>query len=277
MPAGSIGPNAWRSVIEDRSVRHFFARRPRLPLVLCFRRRDIVNISMTLPLSRMAADGPRNGGEGGYRCAHAYARARVRLPMGCRRRGCPGPVPTEGVLKAFARPPDSGRAPVPVAAGLAGPSPARRRRPKCGVEQAIAQRAAQIPLGRWGAPKDIANAVAFLASPAASWVTGAILVVRLAGMAGPFDHIANFSSPFVMRVSGFRCCVSFNARLPDFLCGERRARVIDHIETEGDRKARRSRTAVWFSQSINVSWWCRDLCAIGEQRYESKSAWQSER
>jgi NAD(P)-dependent dehydrogenase (short-subunit alcohol dehydrogenase family) len=34
-----------------------------------------------------------------------------------------------------------------------------------------------IPLGRWGTPADIGNTVAFLASPAGDWITGAILVV----------------------------------------------------------------------------------------------------
>jgi NAD(P)-dependent dehydrogenase (short-subunit alcohol dehydrogenase family) len=38
-----------------------------------------------------------------------------------------------------------------------------------------AQRA--IPLGRWGTPRDIANMVAFLASPAGDWITGGIFVV----------------------------------------------------------------------------------------------------
>jgi NAD(P)-dependent dehydrogenase (short-subunit alcohol dehydrogenase family) len=36
---------------------------------------------------------------------------------------------------------------------------------------------ASIPLGRWGDPADIANMVVFLASPAAAWITGAIMVV----------------------------------------------------------------------------------------------------
>lgn len=36
---------------------------------------------------------------------------------------------------------------------------------------------AAIPLGRWGEPQDIARAVAYLASPAASWVTGEVLTV----------------------------------------------------------------------------------------------------
>lgn len=36
---------------------------------------------------------------------------------------------------------------------------------------------ARIPAGRWGAPEDIAGAVTFLCSPAAAYVTGAILNV----------------------------------------------------------------------------------------------------
>ena len=44
-----------------------------------------------------------------------------------------------------------------------------------------AQRAAlleHIPLGRLGAPEDVAAAVAYLASPAAGYVTGAVLHVN---------------------------------------------------------------------------------------------------
>ena len=34
-----------------------------------------------------------------------------------------------------------------------------------------------IPLGRWGQPRDVANAALFLCSPLASWITGTVLVV----------------------------------------------------------------------------------------------------
>ncbi|MEL6890728.1 MAG: glucose 1-dehydrogenase [Actinomycetota bacterium] len=35
-----------------------------------------------------------------------------------------------------------------------------------------------VPLGRLGTPEDVANAIVFLASPAASWITGQILTVN---------------------------------------------------------------------------------------------------
>ena len=46
-------------------------------------------------------------------------------------------------------------------------------------EQMIEKIRGAIPLGRWGQPTDIANGVAFLCSPEASWMTGE--VVRISG------------------------------------------------------------------------------------------------
>ena len=44
-------------------------------------------------------------------------------------------------------------------------------------EKAQVDWAAQIPLGRLGAPRDVANAVAFLASDEASYITGTTIIV----------------------------------------------------------------------------------------------------
>ncbi len=49
--------------------------------------------------------------------------------------------------------------------------------------QAFMREAAKRPLARVGTPDDIANAVLFLASPMASWITGAALVVDGGGLA----------------------------------------------------------------------------------------------
>jgi 3-oxoacyl-[acyl-carrier protein] reductase len=45
-------------------------------------------------------------------------------------------------------------------------------------EQQIAALLSQIPAGRFGLPEDIAAAVAFLASPQASYITGTTLHVN---------------------------------------------------------------------------------------------------
>ena len=45
------------------------------------------------------------------------------------------------------------------------------------VEELEAQAQTHIPLGRLGAPVDIASAVDFLSSPEASYITGHVLVV----------------------------------------------------------------------------------------------------
>jgi NAD(P)-dependent dehydrogenase (short-subunit alcohol dehydrogenase family) len=49
--------------------------------------------------------------------------------------------------------------------------------------QAFMRESANRPLGRVGVPDDVANAVLFLVSPMASWITGATLVVDGGGLA----------------------------------------------------------------------------------------------
>jgi len=50
-------------------------------------------------------------------------------------------------------------------------------------ERAFMKEAADRPLGRVGTVEDVANAVLFLASPMAGWITGAALVVDGGGLA----------------------------------------------------------------------------------------------
>jgi len=69
---------------------------------------------------------------------------------------CPGPVFTEFNRTVMAQ---------------------RGRSLNLGEEQMVERIRAAIPLGRWGEATDIANAVAFLCSPEAAWITGEVLRV----------------------------------------------------------------------------------------------------
>jgi len=160
-PSESLSANAWKSVIEIDLYGTFFCSQAALPVLRAAGGGSIVNISMTLhyrgwPLMAHATAAKAGIDALTRTLALEWARDRVRVNA-----VAPGPIPTEGVRKAFTPPPTADGVPDVFAVDRAMESYARKA----------------IPLGRWGAPGDIGAMVAFLSSPAASWITGAIMVV----------------------------------------------------------------------------------------------------
>jgi peroxisomal 2,4-dienoyl-CoA reductase len=159
-PSESMSPNAWKSVIEIDLNGTFFCSQAVFPVMKAQGGGRIISISMTLhyrgwPLMAHATAAKAGIDALTRTLALEWARHGVRVNA-----VAPGPIPTEGVRKAFT-PPSTGGVPDVFA-----------------VERALEDYARKsIPLGRWGAPADIANTVAFLASPAAEWITGSIFVV----------------------------------------------------------------------------------------------------
>jgi peroxisomal 2,4-dienoyl-CoA reductase len=160
-PSETLSPNAWKSVIEIDLYGTFFCSQAVLPVMRAQGGGSIVNISMTLhyrgwPLMAHATAAKAGIDALTRTLALEWARDRVRVNA-----IAPGPIPTEGVRKAFTPPTTADGVPEVFA-----------------IEKALESYAKKaIPLQRWGAPADIGGMVAYLASPAAAWITGAIMVV----------------------------------------------------------------------------------------------------
>jgi peroxisomal 2,4-dienoyl-CoA reductase len=184
-PSATLSPNAWRSVVEIDLFGTFYCCQAVAPVMRSKGGGRIVNVSMTLHYRGWPQMAHATAAKAGVD-ALTRTLAVEWAPWGVRVNAvAPGPIPTPGVLKAFAAPRDRGAAAgsgeakpdaKPASAGATGESaPAAQL---FDVKQAMADYAKRaIPLGRWGTPRDIANAVAFLASPAGDWITGAIFVV----------------------------------------------------------------------------------------------------
>lgn len=160
-PSATLSPNAWKAVVEIDLYGTFYCSQAVYPIMAKQGGGRIVSTSMTLhyrgwPLMAHATAAKAGVDALTKTLAVEWAPQRIRVNA-----IAPGPIPTEGVRKAFTPPADSG---VPDLFAAA--------------EEKMAEYARTgIPLGRWGSPRDIANMVAFLASPAGDWITGGIFVV----------------------------------------------------------------------------------------------------
>ncbi|MGH8939951.1 MAG: SDR family oxidoreductase [Actinomycetes bacterium] len=153
-PSATISPNGWRAVVETDLYGTFYCCQAVYPVMKAQGGGRIVSISMTLhyrgwPL--MAHATAAKAGVDALTRTLALEWARDGITVNAI---APGPIPTEGVKKAFT--PPGGAPDVPAMDDYA---------------------ARTIPLGRWGRPEDVGHLVAFLASPAGDWITGAIFVV----------------------------------------------------------------------------------------------------
>jgi 3-oxoacyl-[acyl-carrier protein] reductase len=92
-------------------------------------------------------------------------------------RGLSGYDASKGALDALTRSMAVDLAPRGIRVNAVAPGAIRSRPPSPRYEESCRQRGTRIPLGRVGEPREVGLAVAFLASEAASYITGQVLYV----------------------------------------------------------------------------------------------------
>lgn len=152
-PSAELTPNGWRAVVETDLYGTFFCSQAVHPIMKAQGGGRIISISMTLHYRgwpQMAHATAAKAGVDALTRTLALEWAPDRITVNA---VAPGPIPTEGATRAFQ-------------AGASGDGPS--------LDDAMRR---TIPLGRMGRPDEIGAMVAYLASPAAEWITGSIFVV----------------------------------------------------------------------------------------------------
>jgi NAD(P)-dependent dehydrogenase (short-subunit alcohol dehydrogenase family) len=145
-----MGENAWQATFEIDVMSAARGVEAALPLLAKSDAAAVVFISSTAALEYLGVPQPYNAMKAAL-IAHAHDLSQALAPRGIRVNTIsPGPIYFEGGNWQMIQ-----QAMKPV------------------YDRALAQQ----PFGRMGTPEEVARAVLFLASPAASWVTGANLVV----------------------------------------------------------------------------------------------------